>query len=147
MSLTNPVSSVLPCKSVVVYYVTPETPVYDALQIMADNEVGALLVMHDGQLQGVISERDYARKVILLGKSSKETNVGEIMGCWQLRIGLRESVDECMRIMTENRVRHLPVTEGATVWGVVSMGDLVKTVISEQEDAIAHLKAYVASGG
>lgn len=145
MNLTDTVQSVLKNKTQAVYFVRPETTVYDALEIMADNGIGALLVIsRDGRLAGIVSEREYARKVILLGKSSRDTAVEEIMISPQ-RVPPAETVDECMRAMTANRVRHLPVLSGDVVIGVVSMGDLVHWVITAQEEQIAQLHAYVAS--
>jgi CBS domain-containing protein len=145
VSLTDTVESVLRTKRQVVYFVRPETSVYDALEIMAGNEVGSLLVVTaDGRLKGVVSERDYARKVILMGKSSRDTAVAEIMGA-PLTASPDDTVDECMRVMTEQRVRHLPVVDGESVAGVASMGDLVNWVISAQEETIAQLHAYVAT--
>lgn len=146
LSLTHTVRSVLIQKTPAIYFVSPGTTVFDALQIMADNEIGALLVIDRGELRGVVSERDYARKVILLGKSSRDTVVEEIMGGWDLQVGPAETIDHCMRLMTNSRVRHLPVMERECVLGVVSMGDLVKRLISSQEEEIKHLQAYVAGG-
>ena len=145
MKLTDTVQSVLKNKPQAVYFVRPDTTVYDALEIMAENEIGALLVVtKTGRLAGIVSEREYARKVILLGKSSRDTAVEEIM-ISPLRVTPSETIDECMRAMTANRVRHLPALTGDTVIGVVSMGDLVHWVISAQEQQIAQLHAYVAS--
>lgn len=145
MNLTDTVQSVLKNKRQTVYFVRPDTTVYDALEIMADNEIGALLVItREGRLAGIVSEREYARKVILLGKSSRDTTVEEIM-ISPLRVRASDTVDECMRAMTANRVRHLPAVSGDVVLGVVSMGDLVHWVISAQEEQIAQLHAYVAS--
>jgi CBS domain-containing protein len=128
-----------------VYFVRPETSVYDALAIMAENEVGSLLVVSPtGDLRGVVSERDYARKVILMGKSSRDTAVADIMGSPLTAIP-NDTVDDCMRTMTEHRVRHLAVVDGDCVAGVASMGDLVNWVISAQEETIAQLHAYVAT--
>jgi CBS domain-containing protein len=145
MSLTDTVHSVLRNKNQTVYFVRPTTTVYDALEIMADNEIGSLLVVScDGILEGIISERDYARKVILLGKSSKDTTVAEIMTSSYLRASPGEPIEDCMRIMTVNRVRHLPVMHSNTVLGIISLGDLVNWVISAQQEEIAQLNAYVA---
>jgi CBS domain-containing protein len=145
MNLTDTVMEVLQAKPGTTYTVAPDTTVYDALQMMADKEVGSLLVISDkGELEGIVSERDYARKVILLGKSSKETTVREIMRSADLSVTTMHTIDECMRLMTINRVRHLPVVDGPQICGVVSMGDLVHWIISAQEETIAHLHAYVA---
>ncbi|MGH9627901.1 MAG: CBS domain-containing protein [Bryobacteraceae bacterium] len=144
MTLTDKVQSVLGRKNPEIWSVSPNTSVFEALQLMADKEIGALLVISDGRLAGVISERDYARKVILVGKSSKETLVEEIMRPADPVVGPDTTVDECMRLMTVSRARHLPVLDGAKIAGIVSIGDLVNWIISVQEDTINHLHAYVA---
>jgi CBS domain-containing protein len=146
MNLTDTVLAILQAKPARIYTVTPDTTVYDALQTMANKEVGSLLVVSkDGKLAGIVSERDYARKVILLGKSSRDTTVRDIMRSDDLSVTTNDTIDECMRLMTVNRVRHLPVVDGSRICGVVSIGDLVNWIISAQEETIAHLHAYVAA--
>lgn len=124
--------------------VSPKDTVFHALQVMADNKVGAVLVLDGEQLVGIFSERDYARKVILHGKSSKETLVQEIMSDKVAYVTPSHSIDQCMALMTEKRFRHLPVLDGDTVVGIVSIGDLVKETISAQRFIIQELERYIA---
>ena len=143
MSLNDTIGHMLDSKPRKVWSVARGTSVFDALSLMADEDVGAVLVMDSDRLLGVMSERDYARKVILSGKSSRETQVEEIMS--EPRIATRSTtVDECMREMTVTRTRHMPVVENGQVLGVVSIGDLVNWVISAQERTISDLHAYVS---
>ncbi|MDE3167631.1 MAG: CBS domain-containing protein [Acidobacteriota bacterium] len=126
-----------------VWSIPPEATVYDAIAMMMEKAVGALLVMKAGVLAGIISERDYARKVILQERSSRETSVTEIMTRNVVTVSPEYSVEECMRIMTECRIRHLPVLEEGRVLGIVSIGDLVKAIITAQADTIVHLHTYI----
>ncbi|GAB3030826.1 CBS domain-containing protein [Oleiagrimonas citrea] len=128
-----------------VYSVQPDTPVLDAIKQMAERGIGALLVLRGDALAGIVSERDYARKVILRGRASSSTSVSEIMSANVLTIGPDASVEECMRLCTDSRVRHLPVIENGRIVGVVSIGDLVKAVIDDQAQEIEHLQRYIVS--
>jgi CBS domain-containing protein len=143
MELEDTVRAVLDHKGGQIWYVSPETSVYEALEIMDRNDIGAVLVMSGHRLHGIFSERDYSRKVILKGKASKATLVGEIMSGTPV-VEPQRSVDECMRLMTEFRIRHLPVIEDEIVVGVVSIGDLVNWTIHRQEEQIQHLHHYIA---
>jgi CBS domain-containing protein len=145
IKISGTVGSVLKRKGGEVWFVTPDHTVYEAIEKMADKSVGALLVIAERKIAGIISERDYARKVILKGRSSKSTLVKEIMSSPVIAVTSNESVDECMSIMTTNRIRHLPVMENETVLGVVSIGDLVKWLVSEQEETIEHLQNYISA--
>ena len=126
-----------------VYVVAPDAPVLEAIKQMAERRVGALLVLRDGNLVGVVTERDYARKIILQGRSSASTAVHEIMHT-SITVGLDASIGECMRLCTDSRVRHLPVVDDGEVVGLVSIGDLVKAVIDAQAQEIEHLQRYIA---
>ena len=128
-----------------VFAVAPEAPVVEAIRLMADKSVGALLVLRGDALSGIVSERDYARKVVLQGRSSADTPVSAIMTAQVLTVGPDTSVPACMRLVTDHRIRHLPVVEDGCVVGVVSIGDLVKAVIEEQRQELDHLQRYIAS--
>ncbi len=143
MKLADSISSILKQKGDEIWSVTPATSVYDAIEMMSEKRVGALLVISAGKLVGVISERDYARKVILKGKSSKQTEVMEIMTSPVIFVAPKQTVDECMTMMTNHRIRHLPVVENEKVVGVVSIGDLVKWIISAQDHTIHQLENYI----
>src|SRR5438128_1177889 len=125
-----------------VYSIRPDAKVIEALQLMAQKDVGALLVMDGERLAGIISERDYARKVILQGRSSHDVPVREIMTADVVRVEPARTVEECMSLMTQRRIRHLPVCEGDQLIGLVSIGDLVKEVIADQEQTIKQLESY-----
>jgi len=129
----------------VVYSVGPDDPVLSAIQLMADRGIGALLVMRGDELLGIVSERDYARKVILKGRSSAETPVWQIMSSPVTSVSPEDSANTCMMLMTERKFRHLPVVDGGRVVGVLSIGDLVKAVIEEQQREIIQLQQYIAS--
>jgi CBS domain-containing protein len=141
--LATKIMTVLKKKKRGIWSVAPTTSVYHCMEMMADKEIGALLVMREDQLVGVISERDYARKVILQGRSSKDTEVSEIMGAPPLCVSPEHTIGDCMITMTRSRIRHLPVLENEKVVGIVSIGDLVNWIISEQEETIRHLEAYI----
>jgi CBS domain-containing protein len=136
-------SQLLDLKGHDIYSVTPDTPVITAIRVMAEHHVGALLVMEGPRLAGIVSERDYARKVVLLGRSSDTTPVRDIMTRAVRTIEPDDTVDGAMRMMTEHRIRHLPVVDGARVVGIVSIGDLVKSVIEEQRHTIEDLRSYI----
>jgi CBS domain-containing protein len=139
------VTQLLEAKGREVHAIGPDARVIDALKLMADKDVGALVVTEGAKISGVISERDYARKVILQGKSSHDIAVREIMTARVVTVQPRHTVEECMALMTEKRIRHLPVTEGERLIGVLSIGDLVKEVIAEQEATIRQLESYIHS--
>ena len=138
------VDQLLKLKGTEVFSVAPEDSVLQAIEIMATRHVGALLVMSEAKLIGIISERDYARKVILKSRSSHDTPVGDIMTSPAVSVTPEDSVHHCMRLMTEGRFRHLPVVKGGRVAGMLSIGDLVKAVIQEQSEHIEQLERYIA---
>ena len=135
----------LAAKGSQVYSIAPDAKVIEALQLMAQKDIGALAVMEGGRLIGMLSERDYARKVILHGKSSQDVPVREIMTADVITIGTEKTIEECMALVTVRRIRHLPVCEGDKLIGLVSIGDLVKEVIADQELTIKQLESYIPS--
>lgn len=139
------VAHVLESKPTELVSVAPDSIVYDALTLMAERQVGAVLVLDRGTLVGILSERDYARKVVLLGKTSRDTAVREIMTDKVVCIRPGNTIDECMALMTDKRVRHLPVLEDNKVVGVISIGDVVKEMIAEQKFIIEQLEHYIMS--
>ena len=127
-----------------VHTIAPEASVFDAIKLMADKNIGALLVMEAGEVAGIITERDYARKVVLTSRSSKETPVREIMTSAVMYVRPDQTNEECMVLMTENRLRHLPVIDGGRLLGIISIGDLVKDIIAEQRFTIEQLEHYIS---
>jgi CBS domain-containing protein len=144
MKLVDSIESVLRLKGHHIWSVAPTATVFEAIRMMSDRGVGALLVMSEGRLDGIVSERDYARKVILKDRSSKQTQVSEIMTTTVITVTPQATVEECMRLITEYRVRHLPVLEADKVVGLVSIGDLVNWIITAHEETIGHLERYIA---
>ena len=134
----------LESKGSTIFSIAPDAPVLEAIKLMAEHRVGALLVMRETELVGVLSERDYARKVILQGRSSSQTSVSDIMSNSPLTVSPATDVFDCMRLCTDSRIRHLPVVEDGKVVGVISIGDLVKAVIDAQAEQIEHLERYIA---
>ena len=137
------VRDILEVKGRDVWSIGPDASVFDALKIMADKDVGALVVLDGGNLVGIISERDYARKIALLGRASLTTQVKEIMTTDVVCVDPEQNVDECMAVVTEKRIRHLPVLENGELIGLISIGDLVKSIITEQQFIIEQLERYI----
>jgi CBS domain-containing protein len=137
------VSDILASKGHEIWSVTPTTSVFDALRLMAEKRIGAVLVLKDGELVGLFSERDYARKIILVGKSSKDTPVSEIMSRELICVEPTQPTAVCIRLMTDNRIRHLPVMGGGKLLGIVTIGDVVKAIIADQEQEIEQLQHYI----
>jgi len=146
MDVSGTIEKILSQKSGETWSISPDATVYDAIALMAEKNIGALLVMENEKLVGIVSERDYSRKVMLRGKRSRETVVREIMSCELTTAHPRETVEECLRFMTEKRIRHLPVVEGGALRGVISIGDLVKHVISVQNATLEQLRDYISGG-
>lgn len=144
MKTNYPITSVLTHKTSALWSIAPEATVFEAIKLMAEKNIGSLLVMSGGKLIGIFTERDYTRKIALQGKTSKETRVSEIIPREVVTVAADESVEECMRLMTEKRVRHLPIMEGANVVGIVSIGDLVNWIISTQNAHIEQMEQYIS---
>jgi len=144
MEITDTIRTVLKFKGHEVWTVQPEESVYEALRTMSDRGIGALLVLKGGKLVGLFSERDYARKVILMGRTSRETTVEEIMTSPVVSASPDETVKGCVHIMTAQRIRHLPIVESDRIVGLVSIGDLVSWIIQAQAETIGHLHTYIA---
>ncbi|ALN90110.1 CBS domain [Lysobacter gummosus] len=139
------VRQLLEAKTAEVFAIGPDAPVIDAIRLMAEKRIGAVLVMEGARLAGILSERDYARKIVLQGRSSADTPVRDIMTAQVVSVNLNDSAERCMQIVTDKRIRHLPVVEGGEVVGVVSIGDLVKAVIEDQRVELDQLQRYIAS--
>jgi CBS domain-containing protein len=144
MNPNGTISEILNSKGTTVWSISPDATVFDAIELMADKNIGALLVTEADKLVGILTERDYTRKVALKGKVSKQTAVREILSGDVIRITPDHTVEECMRLMTDHRVRHLPVLDGDRILGVVSIGDLVNWIISAQTSTIQQLQTYIA---
>ena len=138
------VSDILKGKASNIYSVTAQVTVYEAIKVMGEKNIGALLVMEGEKLTGILSERDYARKVVLKGKSSRETPVKDIMTEQVLTVTPGDTIEKCMSIMTDKHIRHLPVVENENVLGMVSIGDVVNGIIESQKETIAHLQSYIS---
>jgi CBS domain-containing protein len=146
MDVSGTIEKILGQKSGRIWSIAPDATVYDAIALMAEKNVGALLVMENEELVGIVSERDYSRKVMLRGKTSRNSTVREIMTTELTTAHPRETVEECLRFMTEKRIRHLPVIANGSLRGVISIGDLVKEVISSQNATLEQLRDYISGG-
>ncbi len=144
MNASGTISEILSHKNPGIWSVSPDTTVFEAIQIMADKNIGALLVTEGDKLVGIISERDYTRKVILKGKQSKQTAVKEIITGQVIHVSPSHTVEDCMRLMTSHRIRHLPVLDDGRIVGIISIGDLVNWIISAQTSTIHQLQTYIA---
>lgn len=144
MEITGKVDALLHNKSGEIWSLDPSASVYEAVRLMAEKSVGALLVMLDRKLVGIVSERDYARKVVLQGRDSHSTPVSDIMTSNVITVSPSHTVEECMHIVTDKRIRHLPVVERDRVIGIVSIGDLVNWLLTQQQETIRHLEAWIS---
>ena len=138
------VKQIIETKGSVTFTITPDTSVYHALELMVEKNVSALLVLENDKLAGIFTERDYARKVALKGKSSKDTVIGDIMTRDLITVKSESSIDECMELMTGKYIRHLPVVDGGKLTGIISIGDVVRSIIQEQKSIIGHMEQYIA---
>ena len=146
MDVSGTIDAILSAKGSEIFTVSPDMTVYAAIELMAQRNIGAVVVVDNGTLLGLLSERDYTRKITLRGKRSRETPVSEIMSTNLFTVTPREPVENCLRMMTEKRIRHLPVVDGEVLRGIISIGDLVKWVIASQSATIAHLESYISGG-
>lgn len=146
MKITAPISEILRGKANQVWSIAPHATVFDAIALMAEKNIGALPVVEAGRLIGILSERDYTRKVILHGKSSRETTTREIMTCPVTTVGPATSIDACMQLITQRRIRHLPVLADGRLTGMISIGDLVNWIISAQSAALEQMENYIHGG-
>jgi CBS domain-containing protein len=146
MDVSGNIGAILNQKGGNIFSISPDATVFDAIRVLDERNIGALLVMDGDKLVGLFSERDYTRKITLHGKRSRETKVSEVMSADLKTVNPREPVESCLRLMTDKRIRHLPVVEAERVVGVISIGDLVKHVISCQSATIAHLESYISGG-
>jgi CBS domain-containing protein len=137
------VRDILTSKGNTVWFTLPAASVFDALRVLADRDIGALVVIDNDRLVGIFSERDYARKVVLQGKVSRQTTVSEAMTAPVMTVGPEKTIDECMRLMTDRHIRHLPVMQYGALIGVISIGDVVKSIIADQQSTIGHLEDYI----
>ncbi|HNO98739.1 MAG TPA: CBS domain-containing protein [Ferruginibacter sp.] len=138
------VADILQAKGNIIYSVTGSTTVYEAIKVMGEKNIGALLVLEGGKLTGILSERDYARKVVLKGKASRETSVSDIMTADVITVMPSDTIETCMELMTQKHIRHLPIVESGNVLGMISIGDVVNAIIRMQKETIEHLKSYIA---
>ncbi|HMX36982.1 MAG TPA: CBS domain-containing protein [Ferruginibacter sp.] len=138
------VADILQAKGNIIYSVTGSTTVYEAIKVMGEKNIGALLVLEGGKLTGILSERDYARKVVLKGKASRETSVSDIMTADVITVVPSDTIETCMELMTQKHIRHLPIVESGNVLGMISIGDVVNAIIRMQKETIEHLKSYIA---
>jgi CBS domain-containing protein len=138
------VAGILTSKKTEVFYVTPDTTVYDAIKLMSEKNIGALPVVENQQLAGIFSERDYARKIVLQNRTSQDTLIGEIMTSAVITITPQDSIEHCMEMMSSKKIRHLPVMENNQMVGIISIGDVVTAIIQSQKDTINYLQTYIS---